>query len=301
MSPITYIIFASPKSGTEWVRRMLGAHPQVHCAESRPFGDWFDPANPTAPHLSLQKYVSFMLSYHRAPGASAETAAYERELTGRLWRQIADAAREATGKPIYGEKITPFDGTAREVVRRLAEFDPGIRFVHLVRDGRDVVASGLAHQRIIHERKGGAMAAELAEAVESRRVPEAILERFAAFWEDACAAAEEAQGLFSAFHRVRYEDLLADTAGEMGRLLAFIGADASAPVCAGCARAGDFRAMSGGRARGEEDLSSVVRKGVAGDWRQWFTPDQAERFDHRAGRWLDAYGYERAGAAATAP
>jgi hypothetical protein len=54
-SPIAYIIFASPKSGTEWVRRMLSAHPKVHCAETRAFGDWFDPANPSAPHISLQK------------------------------------------------------------------------------------------------------------------------------------------------------------------------------------------------------------------------------------------------------
>ena len=68
-SPIHYIIFASPKSGTEWLRRMLCAHPQIHCAETRPFGDFFDPANPTAPHLSLDKYVQFLSSYHGAPAA----------------------------------------------------------------------------------------------------------------------------------------------------------------------------------------------------------------------------------------
>ncbi|MFG0284953.1 MAG: sulfotransferase domain-containing protein [Phycisphaerales bacterium JB039] len=296
--PIHYIIFASPKSGTEWLRRMLGAHRQVHCAETRPFGDFFDPANPTAPHLSLQKYASFLATYH-APGA--DPARFERALTARLWRQIAAAAREATGKPIYGEKITPFDGTAREVVRRLAEFDPQIRFVHLVRDGRDVVVSGMAHQRIIHERKGTALGAELARAVAQRRVAGPALERFGAFWEDTCAAADEAEAIFTNFLRLRYEDLLDDTHGELGRLLAFLGADAGDKACDACARAGAFEAMSGGRARGDEDLASVVRKGVAGDWRNWFSPEQAEAFEMRCGLWLDRHGYDRAGAPAGSP
>lgn len=304
--PIAYIIFASPKSGTEWLRRMLCAHPQIHCAETRPFGDWFDPANPTAPHLSLQKYISFLVSYHGDPGSpplrgGSPTEAYARALTARLWTEIAAATREATGKPIYGEKITPFDGTAREVVQRLADFDPAIRFIHLVRDGRDVVVSGLAHQRIIHTRRATPLGAELTAAVEARRVPDAAFERFTAFWEDTCAAADEARALFRAFHRIRYEDMLDDTPGELTRLLAFLDADASPGASAACARAGAFRAMSGGRARGEEDLSSTVRKGVAGDWRQWFTPEQAERFDRRCGRWLDVHGYERAAAAATTP
>lgn len=299
-SPITYVVFASPKSGTEWVRRMLSAHPEAHCAETRAWGDWFDPANPTAPHISLQKYVSFLVSYHGTPGrtgaaGAADAERYARALTGRLWREIARAALEASGKRIYGEKITPFDGTALEVVRRLAEFDPGLRFIHLVRDGRDVVVSGLAHQRIIHERKGSEMGRQLGEAVDRRQVPGAILERFCSFWADTCAAAEEAEELFGRFLRVRYEDLLVDTAGQMRRLLGFIGADDSAGACAACAGAGDFAAMSGGRRRGEEDLSSVVRKGVAGDWVNWFSEQQAAQFAERCGRWLEAYGYAASG------
>src|SRR5690606_13122696 len=123
---------------------------------------------------------------------------------------------------------------------------------------------------------------------------------FTAFWADTCAAADEAEGAFERFWRVRYEDLLADAPGEMERLLRFIGADDSKGAAAACARAGDFAAMSGGRQRGEEDLASVVRKGVAGDWVSWFSDEQSAQFERRCGRWLDAYGYERAGAAVTA-
>ena len=57
-----------------------------------------------------------------------------------------------------------------------------------------------------------------------------------------------------------------------------------------------FRRMSGGRSPGEEDNNSVFRKGIAGDWVDYFSPSLKEYFKTtQSGRWnrlLIDYGYE---------
>lgn len=51
-------------------------------------------------------------------------------------------------------------------------------------------------------------------------------------------------------------------------------------------------AQQTGRNPGEESKSSFLRKGIAGDWRNHFTPEAAEIFDHYCGDALIATGYE---------
>jgi lipopolysaccharide transport system ATP-binding protein len=53
-----------------------------------------------------------------------------------------------------------------------------------------------------------------------------------------------------------------------------------------------FVRLSGGRARGEEDVSSHFRKGVQGDWRNYFSPELKQAFKERWGKLLIATGYE---------
>ena len=47
-----------------------------------------------------------------------------------------------------------------------------------------------------------------------------------------------------------------------------------------------------GRKRGEEDVRDFVRKGIVGDWKNKFTREAREVFDHHAGRTLIDLGYE---------
>jgi len=54
-----------------------------------------------------------------------------------------------------------------------------------------------------------------------------------------------------------------------------------------------FEQVSGGRQRGEEDVHSHVRKGVSGDWRQYFTAPVKVAFKERFGDVLIACGYEK--------
>jgi len=53
-----------------------------------------------------------------------------------------------------------------------------------------------------------------------------------------------------------------------------------------------FENVAGGRKRGEEDQKAHERKGIAGDWRNYFTPLVAEKFDAHHGALLAQAGYE---------
>jgi hypothetical protein len=92
---------------------------------------------------------------------------------------------------------------------------------------------------------------------------------------------------------VRYEDLLANTAGELGRVYAELtGRSLSVERAAEIAEKFSF-AQQTGRKPGDEDKTSFLRKGIAGDWRNHFSEEARITFDRYAGAELVASGYER--------
>ena len=54
-----------------------------------------------------------------------------------------------------------------------------------------------------------------------------------------------------------------------------------------------FRALSGGRRPGEEDVVSHYRKGIAGDWKNHFTDEHIEKFRAVTNDLATLTGYER--------
>jgi Sulfotransferase domain len=54
-----------------------------------------------------------------------------------------------------------------------------------------------------------------------------------------------------------------------------------------------FERLTAGRPRGREDIAAHERKGIAGDWRNHFTPRITREFKARFGDLLVATGYER--------
>ena len=92
---------------------------------------------------------------------------------------------------------------------------------------------------------------------------------------------------------LRYEEMLDDVRACLVRTAELFGLDASAERIDEIAAAHDFRAMSGGRGAGQADDGSFVRKGVAGDWANHFTPDLKEIYKDAIGEFLIEFGYER--------
>jgi lipopolysaccharide transport system ATP-binding protein len=54
-----------------------------------------------------------------------------------------------------------------------------------------------------------------------------------------------------------------------------------------------FERLSRGRARGQEEVTSHVRKGIAGDWQNYFTDTLKREFKELYGDLLIATGYEQ--------
>src|SRR5262245_8282425 len=290
---MSYLILASAKSGTTWLQRLLSSHPEVHCSETRAVADYFSTENPAGLHISLETYVGLLSRHYFPPVPAEQSAAFHRTLLFNLIDAITETGRKASGKPIHGEKLTPFPGTGQQAVERLYEYNPNLRLVNLVRDGRDVIVSGFAQRANARIQRGGDDAAAHRQMLEEQRVADAEFQWFMRLWIDSVRAGLEAARRFPHTLQLRYETYLEHPGRETERLLKFIGADASAARTQACVAAGSFNRLSGGRAAGEEDRSSFFRKGVAGDWRRWLSPQQITAFNDAAGDLLDALGYAR--------
>jgi lipopolysaccharide transport system ATP-binding protein len=109
----------------------------------------------------------------------------------------------------------------------------------------------------------------------------------------ACAAIQRTW-LESGEELIRYEDLLARDLEILEPLLTRtcplgVPAEQVREAVLACR----FEALTGGRARGQEDVRAHERKGVAGDWRNHFTGRVTRAFKARFGELLVATGYEK--------
>lgn len=89
-----------------------------------------------------------------------------------------------------------------------------------------------------------------------------------------------------------YERMSADTESELRKIVeSMTGEPADEGRIEQCVEKYSFEAQTG-RSKGEEDEGSFRRKGVVGDWRNKFTREAREVFDHYAGDLLVELGYE---------
>ncbi len=92
---------------------------------------------------------------------------------------------------------------------------------------------------------------------------------------------------------LKYEDLIEDGATVLARELSKLdGNDPNLERAAFFLEDFSFSRQTG-RSPSSEDKGSFLRKGVSGDWRNHFTREAAEIFDHYCGETLVAAGYEK--------
>ncbi|HWY76701.1 MAG TPA: sulfotransferase domain-containing protein [Verrucomicrobiae bacterium] len=291
---MSFLVFASPKSGTTWLQRMLSAHPEAVCAESRPFGDYYDPISLTAPHLTLEKYTSILGQYF-APavdGLKAADTGFYQTLLFNLIDTVAATTQAAVNKRVYGEKFTPYRGTAEQALSALREYHPGIKFVNLTRDGRDVIVSGAVQWLNLRLRQAPPGEREIFEkALRERTILATEFDMFLEYWIDAARAGLKAQTVFRHYLHLSYESLVADPMTQAVKLFQFLGLNSDPDLLGSCIRAAAFETLSGGRQCGQENNGSFFRKGVVGDWKNWFRAEQRDLFEQRAGTLLKSLGY----------
>jgi hypothetical protein len=92
---------------------------------------------------------------------------------------------------------------------------------------------------------------------------------------------------------VSYEQLRTDCATHLQRIVEHVSQQEIDPWRIGAAVEKYSMHRMTGRKPGQEDRTSVIRKGIVGDWANHFSREAATLFDHYAGDALVALGYEK--------
>ncbi len=272
------------KSGTTWLRHMLNGHPQIVVEGEGSFA-WR-----LLPHF-FQALEAF--NKHQQKGQppvthfeSNDALVMARLLIDTQFARYVEHARQS-GRDIRGLRWVG-DKTPQHTIAipLLNTLFPQSRFVHIMRDPRDVAVSGWFHSG----------------ATSGRTFEQFVHHYMNEVWPLQVGSARRDGPPLGAkrYFEIRYEDLLDAEEEIVPRLLTFLDVDASPAVVAQCRAAGSFKRLSGGRERGEEDAGNFYRKGVAGDWRHHLPADLAQKCcDRIAGLMRDA-GYDPDCAAALA-
>lgn len=294
-SRVAFVV-SSPRSGSTWLLTALNAHPEIFCTENRLFGNfaemWPNNDGSRSLRITLDHYALVLSGHfsHQALGMTREQSA--EALTKTLADALINYASAASGKPLVVDKITPYLGTADRVLMSVEKFFPSAPAIQLLRDGRDVAVSGV-FDWLLRSTTGEQRRAYFVEkrpgAVMDRFFDDEDLHTWIRYWTEPIRA-------FAA-HRpdaytLRYETMQQDQAAVLREVFSHLGVDSSAEFAARCIEASSFERMSGGRARGEADPAAKARKGVAGDWRNYFTRRDGELFHSLAGGLLLDLGYE---------
>lgn len=179
-------------------------------------------------------------------------------------REVFAAYARRRGKPRYGDK------TPRYVMDLplLAGLFPEARFVHVLRDGRDVALSFL----------------------DVDFGPATVGEAALAWRERVEAGRAAAPALVDRYTEVRYEDLLDDPEGVTAALCSFLGLTFD-PAMLRYSERPDLGATT--QLWKYRHVGEPPTHGMR-DWRTQMAPDDVELFEALAGDVLDALGYERA-------
>jgi hypothetical protein len=192
----------------------------------------------------------------------------------------------------------------------LRDMKPAAPKIAIVRDGRDAAVSAYHYRQLMREQRMAwhhsylsfvkPLAVMRQASIGSVKVlrrrlgygPDWRLGRSMKVWADrvrrVLAAADRGE-----LYVMRYEDLLTDFDGTFARLLTWLGADASPATVGAVARVTTFEALSG-RPRGVSG-EDVMRKGIAGEWRESLNQRDQTLAWRVAGAELAAMGYTREG------
>ena len=281
-------IVGCPRSGTTLFQRVADAHPELAIIDETL---WIlrlyrRSEGVTADGFVTPRVIDDLLADRRFVRLDLPTADVEALLDGgrtsytSFVSGIFDLYGRARGKRLVGDKSP---GYVRKIPR-LHQLWPEARFVHLIRDGRDVALSALnwkAGDRIFGE---------------FSTWPDDPWTTAALWWERSVRLGREAAGDLppGRYDEVRYEALVADPEAESRTLCAFL----DLPYDEAMVRfhEGRMRRAPGASAKRQWLPPTAGLR----NWRTEMSPEAVERFEAAAGDLLDELGYAR-GAPAPRP
>jgi len=275
-----FFVCGAPKSGTTWFQRALDTHPEVVCSGEGHFAE-----------SMLMPFAQLAKNYNKRMNMSAqrvyEGKPYYRGLKpddmdfiAKIMMGLVMAQRQVPeGTKCVGDK------TPRYTFRLplLGRIFPDAKFIHVVRDGRDVVTSTCHHAYRAGHR-----------GVIDQSRPEyfSYTAQSAKVWADNVRAAEGfGEKNPDRYYRVKYEAMHHDPENTLTSLFEFLGVSVDSDILKECIEKSEFKLFSGGREKGEEDKNSYFRKGVTGDWNNFLTKSALKGVYKNAGGMLKRMGY----------
>lgn len=189
------IIFGAPRSGTTYVMEILNAHPRVHITQETRLFVWLHRALASLAHPQV---------------AMTQRAEFEEYLKGELPKLLRSFYRQQRpDASIWGDKNPHYAAPENAgVLDMITDLFPGARFIHVMRDGRDVVASLL--------RKRHSNGEPWVSFDDAHYAWNSHITTGRAFAESATPGT---------VLEVRYEELIADDLGMARRMCEFLGID----------------------------------------------------------------------------
>jgi hypothetical protein len=249
------------RSGTTLLREMLARHPDIACGpETSMFGLPFE----------LDNLVDSWAADRAELEREVARAANLLEFADWFYRE---KLLRVEGKPRWADK-TPNN---IRVIGKLLTWYPEGRFIHIIRDGRDVACSLRHHprQRFVN--------GQLAPV--RRDNPISLC---ATRWvQDTCGGLPYRD--HPRYHEVRYENLVRDPEAELRRICSFLDEPYVPEMLTGAnaARAGSRES----RLANNENADGPITPKMIGRWRTDLRPEERSVFLGIAGELLIALGY----------
>jgi hypothetical protein len=280
VNPYVFVV-GCPRSGTTLLQRVLDAHRDLAIIpETLWIARLYERRKGlTDEGLVTPKLIDELLTQRRFVQLGIEQTRLERLLDSgsrpyaSFVTDLFDLYGQARGKRLVGDKSP---GYVRSI-RTLHGLWPRAKFVHLIRDGRDVALSAVAWKK--------------ADKVfqDFSTWPGDPWTTAALWWERSVRLGREAAITLppDLYFELSYEALVADPEGESHRLCAFLG----------LAYDGEMLRFHEGRAKPDPSVPSKRQwlPPTAGlrDWRTQMPAENLERFEAAAGELLDELGYSR--------
>jgi len=273
----------------------INLHPEIHATELRLFGEfcevWSNGNATETPRITFDKFAESAAMHFNFKPLGLNRPQFIRDFQVEYFQFTKDFITKRCNKHTVVDKITPYPGTCQLVIQKLRDHFPDSKIVNLVRDGRDVVTSGAFDWLERRDKKLPAYRYFI------EREPELKLERFfddeflqdwALHWKECQTSIEQ---LAQPPLQIRYEAMIENQASELSRLFNYLDVKYDDKTCQRCAERVTFKKTTG-RQAGDADATAKARRGVAGDWQNFFTKRDGEILAKSAGQTLVDLGYE---------
>lgn len=278
-----FFIVGAQKSGTTWLQRLLNDVPGVACFGESHFADRL--LLPVSEIFREYNNMMALVAERVYEGAGHYGPVSDPEFL-TFMRTCLRTILQRTAGDHWADLLAIGDKTPAHSfhIPQLKAIAPNAKFVHMLRDGRDVVVSAYHHRaRIL-----GKISPDQAPQPLAVEAPSHFLK-----WSQFTKAvlSQQAQGV--PIHTVRYEALRAAPLQELRRTLTFLLPDHSfsAASLEDVVARNDFSQRSGGRRAGEVNDQAFLRQGLSGSWQRELRESQVQQWDRDGLALLDSLGY----------